>query len=123
MKIERKSKFYVFLIEILWCVFFLALSSIVCTHFFVKGSELKDEAINKSNATIIANNVAETMRISDGVMNDFQEISTGHFQKQIEKYTVDVHSVSLNDNYREHKIQISINDKILIEYVVVSEVN
>ncbi|MEG0176443.1 hypothetical protein [Anaerorhabdus sp.] len=121
MKKERKSKFYIFLIEILCGILFFALSSIVCVNFFVRSNNLSREAVLKNEAMILAENVAENMRIFDGkTLDGFRQINDLQMQMKQNDYVINVDSIKLDLNYMKHNITVSIDDKVLVDFNVMS---
>lgn len=121
MKKERKSKFYIFLIEILCGILFFALSSIVCVSFFVRSNNLSREAVLKNEAMILAENVAENMRIFDGkTLDGFRQINDLQMQMKQNDYVINVDSIKLDLNYMKHNITVSIDDKVLVDFNVMS---
>lgn len=120
MKIERKSKFYIFLIEILWGILFFALSSIICVNFFVKSNEYSKEAVSKNEAMLIGESVAELMRDYSGELEGFDLVAPNHYQKEINGYLVDITSDALELGYMKHCIEISNKDHVLVEFDVMS---
>lgn len=120
MKVERKSKFYIFLIEILWGILFFALSSIVCVNFFVKSNQYSQETIQKNKAMLIGESVAESMKKYDGNLEGYNKIAENQYMTNIDDYVVQVTSENLELNYMMHHIQISYHENVLIEFDVMS---
>ncbi|SJZ35272.1 hypothetical protein [Anaerorhabdus furcosa] len=120
MKVERKSKFYIFLIEILWGILFFALSSIVCVNFFVKSNQYSQETIQKNKAMLIGESVAESMKKYDGNLEGYNKIAENQYMTNIDDYVVQVTSENLELDYMMHHIQISYYENVLIEFDVMS---
>ncbi|MEG0240684.1 hypothetical protein [Anaerorhabdus sp.] len=120
MKVERKPKFYIFLIEILWGILFFALSSIVCVNFFVKSNQLSQEAVKKNKAMLIGESVAEEMRTNNVELSGFELIENNHYQQKKDDYLIDVMTTPLELNYEKHHIVISQAGETLVEFEVMS---
>lgn len=120
MKVERKPKFYIFLIEILWGILFFALSSIVCVNFFVKSNQLSQEAVKKNKAMLIGESVAEEMRTNNDELSGFELIENNHYQQKKDDYLIDVMTTPLELNYEKHHIVISHAGETLVEFEVMS---
>lgn len=62
MKINKKTRFYNFTIELLIMIVFFIMASIVCVMLFVSGVGLKDKAIKKNEALLKAQSLVEEYR-------------------------------------------------------------
>lgn len=120
MKVERKSKFYIFLIEILWGILFFALSSIVCVAFFVKSNQYSLETVRKNKAMLIGESVAEMMKDQNQTLEGYEVLGNNQYQTHIENYLVQITTENLDLDYKKHHIQVSYQNEILIEYDVMS---
>ena len=94
MKTTKKSRSFLFLIEMLIVTVFFSLSSIVCVQLFVKAKSYNQQAIDLNNATMMMQSTVESLRSGIEVENvDWKGL------------TVTVDSVD-KDNYREATIII-----------------
>ena len=71
---NRSKSTSLFLIELMICILFFALSSTICMQFFVKARLLTNESSDLQNAIFISDNIAETVKAGNGSLLLFESI-------------------------------------------------
>ncbi len=121
MKVERKSKFYVFLMEYLWSILFFMLACIVCVQLFVESYKTSNLVSDKNDALLIGQALAEDLRMNMIDETDgFILIAENHYQKNTDKFVIDVYQTPKALDYVESTIEISNGDTVLINFTVMS---
>ncbi len=70
MKVQKKSRSYNFLIEMLISSVFFAFAAIICVSLFFEGEKINRDAVDVSNGTIVARNVAEQLKSGSFELNE-----------------------------------------------------
>lgn len=121
MKVERKSKFYVFLVEYLWSILFFTLACIVCVQLFVKSYQISNLTENKNRALLIGQATAEELRVNTiESLEGFNKIEENHYQKIVDNLVIDVYQTPKELNYIESEIKVLSAKDVLVDFTVMS---
>ncbi|MEA4874591.1 hypothetical protein [Anaerorhabdus sp.] len=121
MKVERKSKFYVFLMEYLWSILFFVLACIVCVQLFVESYRISNLASDKNEALLIGQVIAEDLRMNAiDEADGFILIEENHYQKNTDKFVIDIYQTPKALDYVESTIEVSKGHTVLINFTVMS---
>lgn len=111
---EKKSRSFNFLIELLIVIVFFTISAIVCVNVFYQAKSKSVLASNISKATLEVQNIAEGLKVDDKILNNF-EYESGVYTLKYDEYSVYISKVDSEDlPYVTYEIWASDDNQELI---------
>ncbi len=99
MKVNKKSRSYNFLIEMLINAVFFAIAAIVCVTLFFEGNKLNNNAIEVSNGTVITRNIVEQLKFGEIDVNDSLTI---YYDESWQRSDKGIYELTIKVNEEEH---------------------